>query len=92
MLKDFVFLGQVFIELEYGRDVAATVTIVWGTPNRHNRLIEHQFVAFHCELVCSRDEVNAIVVHKSLGDVRPEQEARSTGRKTPAGYLIGIGP
>jgi hypothetical protein len=63
------------------------IAIVGGTPNGYNRLIKHQFVAFHCELVCSSDEVDGIIMREGLGDVRSEKEACSARGKTPTGDI-----
>ncbi len=63
------------------------VAIVGSTPHSDDRMVEHQFVALHCELMCSSNEVNGIVMRERFGDVRPEKKARSTGRKPPTSYI-----
>jgi len=92
MLENLVFLRQMLIELKNRRDVAAAVAVVGCTPNGYDRLIEHQFVPLHCKLVRSGDEVDGVVMRESLGDVRSKKEACSTGRETPASYIIWVRP
>jgi len=81
-----------FIELENRCDIAATITVVWGTPNRHDRLIKHHLVPLHRQLVGSGDEVDGIIMSERFGDIGSEKEASSTRRKTPARNIIRIGP
>jgi hypothetical protein len=63
------------------------ITIIRGTPDSHNSLIEHELIPFHSELMSSRNEVNRVVVSECFCDVSTEQEASTTGRKAPALYV-----
>jgi len=63
------------------------ITIIRGTPDSHNCLIEHELISFHSELMSSRNEINRIVVSECFRDVSTEQEASTAGRKSPALYV-----
>lgn len=72
MIEYFVFLAEVLIELEYGSDVPTPVAVIWSTPYCYDCLVEHQLVAFHCELVSSGNEIYCVVVCEMLRDVGAE--------------------
>lgn len=53
----------------------APVAVIWRAPDGDNRLVEHELVALHGELVCTRNEVDRVVVREYLRDIRAEEEA-----------------
>jgi hypothetical protein len=63
------------------------ITIIRGTPDSHDCLIEHELVPFHSELMSPRNEINRIVVSECFRDVSTEQEASTAGRKSPPLYV-----
>lgn len=63
------------------------VTIVGSTPYCYNRTIEHEFVSFHGQLMCSCDEIDCIMVCKFLRDVCTKEKSGPTRRETPSRYV-----
>lgn len=90
VVEYFVFLSEVFVELEDGGYVSATVTIIWSAPNGDDGFVEHEFVAFHCELVSACDEVDVVVVCEGFGDVGAEEEACAAWREAPALDVVWV--
>ena len=77
-----------FPSVGYNRELEhLPVAIVRSAPHSDDCLVEHQFVALHCELMCSGNEVNGIVMRKRFSDVCPKKKARSTRRKSPTSYI-----
>lgn len=60
-------------------DRHAPVAIVGCTPHRNNGLVKHEFEAFHSQLMCSRDEVNGIIIRKRFCDVGAKKITRTSG-------------
>lgn len=75
---------QVLVEREDRGDVAAPVAVVGRAPDGHDRVVEHELVALHDELVRARDEVEIVRVHKLPDDVAAEQEAGPARRQSPS--------
>lgn len=77
------FLGVEVIGVRRGyrnREVAGTrgsksdeggapVTIIGCTPDSDNRSIEHHFVTFHGQLMCSGNQIYGIVVDELFRDI-----------------------
>lgn len=62
---------------------SSPVTIIRRTPNRHDRIIKHELVPFHRQLMRASDEVNGVAVRERLGDICAEQEPGTTRAQTP---------
>lgn len=60
------------------------VAIIRCTPDSDYCLIEHQFVAFHRELMCAGNEVNCVIVGKTLRDSGSEKISRATRGDSPS--------
>lgn len=67
-----------------GADRNVPVAIIRCAPDSDYCLIEHQFVAFHSELMCAGNEVNRVIVGKALRDTGSEEVSRPTRRNTPS--------
>ena len=53
----------------------APVAVVGCAPDGDDRPVEHELVALHRELMCSRNEIYTIPVGEHLGDVSTEEIA-----------------
>lgn len=71
------------------RGTDAPVAVIWRAPDGDNRLVEHELVALHRELVRARNEVDRVVVREYLRYIRAEEEARAARRQAPAGDIYG---
>ena len=65
----------------------APVAVIGRGPHGDDRVVEHELVALHRELVRARNEVDRVVVREYLRDVRAEEEACSARRQAPAGDI-----
>jgi len=92
MLEDLVLLSEMFVKFEYRSNISTSVAIVRRAPDGDDRALEHELVALHRELVCTRDEVDAVVARERLRDVSAEQEAGAPRRQAPALDVVWIGP
>jgi len=62
----------------------APVTIIWRTPDGDNCSIEHQFVAFHGQLMCSGNQIYGVIVDELFGDVGAEEISGTSRRHAPS--------
>ena len=44
-MEHLILLREVLVELEDGRDVAASVAVVWCAPDCYDGAVEHELVA-----------------------------------------------
>lgn len=56
----------------------APVAVIWRAPHRNDGLVKHELVSVHGQLMCSRDEVNSIIVRKRFCDIGAEEITRTS--------------
>ena len=85
-VKDLVVALEVLVQLEDGGDVSTAITIVWGRPNRHDGVVEHELVALHDELVSPGDQIQTVGGVELRGEGEGEgNEAQQTRAKEREG-------
>ena len=62
----------------------APVTIVWRTPYCDNCSIEHHFVTFHGQLMCSGNQIYGVIMDELFGDVSAEEISGTSRRYAPS--------
>jgi hypothetical protein len=67
------------------------ITIIRRAPYSYNQVVKHEFVPLHSKLVCTRNEVDSVVMCESLCDVATKQIPCPSGRKSPAGDIYKLG-
>ena len=62
----------------------APVAVVGRTPDGDDRLVEHELVALHRELVRTRDEIDSVPVREHLHDISAKEIAGPAWGEAPA--------
>ena len=90
--KHFVVPLVKFIEFEDCRHVAASITVIWCGPDRHQCLIKHLFVTLHDELVRPGYQLRPILLIEHFDTILPKDVASTSRAHTPALNFLRIAP
>lgn len=59
-VEDGKLSGAIILESQYTCEIAAPVAVVGCGPDGHKLFVEHVFISFLYELVCSSDQVESV--------------------------------
>ena len=78
--------------MQYRCHIPASIAIVGRTPDCDKHAVMHNLVAFHDQLMCSRDKLQVVRINEFLRNVTAKEIACASRRYSPARYIIGIRP
>ncbi|KAB8364839.1 hypothetical protein FH972_024702 [Carpinus fangiana] len=90
--KNVQGIFKMLVNLHDGGLVAAAVAVVRRGEDGDDIPILAPVVALHDQLMCARDEREAVVVVEGLGNVLAKGVAGTSGRDAPAAAVVGVAP
>ena len=91
--KDVELGLQILAQLHDGGDIAAAVAVVGGAPHGgHGLVLEMPLVALVDELVCARNQLQAIDVVELRGHFVAKQPACAAGADSPGFHFLRVAP
>src|SRR5690606_35253273 len=83
---------QMFINLHDRSLVTTSIAVIGSTEDRYHIPVLTPVVAFHDQLMSSRNQCQSVVMVKSLGHVLTKCIAGSSRRNAPSAAIIRIRP
>ena len=78
------------VEFKDGRNVAASIAVIWCGPHGDELIVKHPLVALGDELVRAANELDFVGLVEHAADIASEEISCSARRHSPAFHLLRV--